>query len=138
MNTVESSQEMQVKRDVRDVCMPIGLVYEALVKTGLLKNGQEKEEEKMNWEECLCQYHEKTMDHSIQECPEFLKMVQVMMNDGEIELWKSKGVKCERFARRSDVSKLQVHNIVSSNKVISKVSFPRGLDKTSTKIIVNL
>ena len=38
----------------------------------------------------------------------------------------------------TDVSKLQVHNIVSSNKVISKVSFPRGLDKTSTKIIVNL
>ena len=37
-----------------------------------------------------------------------------------------------------DASKLQVHNIVSSNKVISKVSFPRGLDKTSTKIIVNL
>ena len=38
----------------------------------------------------------------------------------------------------SDASKLQVHNIVSSNKVISKVSFPRGLDKTNTKIIVNL
>ena len=37
-----------------------------------------------------------------------------------------------------DASKLQVHNIVSSNKVINKVSFPRGLDKTSTKIIVNL
>ena len=38
----------------------------------------------------------------------------------------------------TDASNLQVHNIVSSNKVISKVSFPRGLDKTSTKIIVNL
>ena len=36
------------------------------------------------------------------------------------------------------VAKLQVHNIVSSNKVISQVSFLRGLDKTSTKIIVNL
>ena len=33
-----------------------------------------------------------------------------------------------------DASKLQVHNIVSSNKVISKVSFPRGLDKTSIKL----
>ena len=39
----------------------------------------------MNREECFYQYHEKTIDHSIQECPEFLKMVQVMMNDGEIE-----------------------------------------------------
>ena len=38
----------------------------------------------------------------------------------------------------SDASKLQVHNIISSNKVMSKVSFPRGLDKTTTKIIVNL
>ena len=38
----------------------------------------------------------------------------------------------------TNVTKLQVHNIVSSNKVISQVSFPRGLDKTSTKIIVNL
>ena len=34
VNAVESSQEMQVKRDVRDVCMPMGLVYEALVKAG--------------------------------------------------------------------------------------------------------
>ena len=38
----------------------------------------------------------------------------------------------------TDASKLQVHNIVSSNKVVSKVSSPRGLDKTSTKIIINL
>ena len=37
-----------------------------------------------------------------------------------------------------DATKLQVHNIISSNKVISQVSFPRGLDKTNTKIIVNL
>ena len=36
------------------------------------------------------------------------------------------------------VAKLQVYNIASSNKVISQVSFTRGLDKTSTKIIVNL
>ena len=85
MNAVESSQEMKLKRDVGDVCMPMSLVYKALVKTGRLKNRQGKEEEEMNREECFCQYHEKTMDHSIQECPEFLKMVQVMMNDGEIE-----------------------------------------------------
>ena len=41
-------------------------------------------------------------------------------------------------AKKLDTAKLQVHNIVSSNKVISQVSFPRGLDKTSTKIIINL
>ena len=75
MNVMESSQEMQVKRDVRDVCMPMGLIYEALVKAGWLKSGQGKEEEEMNREKCFCQYHGKTMDHSIQECLEFLRLV---------------------------------------------------------------
>ena len=65
--------------------MPMGLVYEALVKTSRLKNGQEKEKEETNREKCFCQYHGKTMDHPIQECLEFLKLVQVMMNEGEIE-----------------------------------------------------
>ena len=36
------------------------------------------------------------------------------------------------------MDQLQVHNIVLSNKVISQVSFPLGLDKTNTKIIVNI
>ena len=42
VNIVEINQEMQVKRDVRDVCIPMGLVYEALVKTGRLKGRQGK------------------------------------------------------------------------------------------------
>ena len=41
-NAVESSQEMQVKRDVKDICMPMDLVYEALVKAGRLKGRQKK------------------------------------------------------------------------------------------------
>ena len=85
MNAVESDQEMQVKRDVGDICMPMVLVYKALVKAGRLKSGQEKKEKEMNRGECFCQYHKKTMDHSIQECPEFLKIVQVMMNEREKE-----------------------------------------------------
>ena len=43
MNAVESSKEMQVKRDVRDVSMPMGLVYNTLLKAGRLKGGQGKE-----------------------------------------------------------------------------------------------
>ena len=69
MNAVESSQYLQVKRDVKDVCMPMRLVYEALVKVGRLKDGQGKEEEEMDQEKCYCRYHGKTVDHSIQECP---------------------------------------------------------------------
>ena len=53
VNVVKSSQEMQVKRDVRDVCMPMGLVYEALVKVGRLKGGQGKEKDKMDREGCF-------------------------------------------------------------------------------------
>ena len=54
MNVVESSQAMQIKRDVRDVYMPMGLVYKALVKADRLKGGQGKEEEEMNREKCFC------------------------------------------------------------------------------------
>ena len=47
-------------------------------------------------------------------------------------------VNSQQRCQKLDMTKLQVYNIVSSNKVISQVSFSRGLDKTSTKIIVNL
>ena len=88
MNAVESSQDLQVKMDVKDVCMPMKLVYEALVKAGRLKDGQGKKKEEMDQEKCYCRYHGKTADHSIQECPKFLKMIQEMINEGEIEFYK--------------------------------------------------
>ena len=87
MNAVESSQDLQVKRDVKDVCMPMRLVYESvLVKADRLKDKQGKEEEEMDREKCYCRYHGKTEDHSIQECPKFLKVIQEMINEGEIEI----------------------------------------------------
>ena len=42
VNAVENSQEMQVKRDVRDVCMPMRMVYEALVEMGWLEKNTRK------------------------------------------------------------------------------------------------
>ena len=45
MNAVESDQEMQVKRNIKDVCMPMELVHEVLVKAGRLEGYQRKEEE---------------------------------------------------------------------------------------------
>ena len=74
-----------MKKDVKDVHMPMRLVHEALVKAGRLKGKQEKEEEEMNQEKCYSQYHGEATGHSIQECPEFLEMIQEMMNKGEIE-----------------------------------------------------
>ena len=87
MNAVASSQDLQVKRDVKDVCIPMRLVYETLVKAGRLKDGQGKEEEEMDQEKCYYRYYGKTANHSIQECPQFLKMIQEMINEGEIEFY---------------------------------------------------
>ena len=56
VNAVESSEEMQVKRSVKDVCMPMKLVHEFLVKAGRLEGHQRKEEETKDQEKCFCQY----------------------------------------------------------------------------------
>ena len=87
MNVVEDSQDLQLKMDVKDVCMSMKLVYEALVKAGRLKVRQGKEKEEMDQEKCYCRYHSEMMGHSIQECLEFLKMIQEMMNGGKIEFY---------------------------------------------------
>ena len=44
VNAMENSQEMQVKRNVRDVRMPMKLVHEVLVKVGRQEGYQRKEE----------------------------------------------------------------------------------------------
>ena len=83
MNAVESSQEIQEKRNIRDVRMPMKLVHEVLAKVGRLEGCQRKEKEIKDQEKCFCQYHGSTTDHAIQECPDFLELIQEMMNEGE-------------------------------------------------------
>ena len=68
VNAVESDQEMQVKRNIRDVCMPMKLVHEVLDKAGRLEGYQKKEENTKDQEKCFCQYHGSTTGHAIQEC----------------------------------------------------------------------
>ena len=76
-----------MKRNVRDVCMPMILVHEALVKVGKLEGYlREEEKEPKDQEKCFCQYHVSTTDYSIQEYPDFFKLIQKMMNEGELEL----------------------------------------------------
>ena len=84
-NVVESSEEIQVKRSVKDVRMPMKLVHEVLVKAGQLEGCQKKEEKVKDQEKCLCQYHGSATDHDIQECSDFLELIQEMMNEGELE-----------------------------------------------------
>ena len=80
VNAVENSQDLQVKKDVKDVRMPMRLVYEALVRAGRLKGKQEKKEEEMSQKKAYCQYHDEVMGHPIQECLEFLEKIQEMMD----------------------------------------------------------
>ena len=102
MNAVEDGQDLQVKWDVKDIHMPMRLVYEALVKARHLKGKQRKEEEEIDQGKCYCQYHDKTTDHSIQECPKFRKMIQEMINGGEIEFLRKYAIaKCERLIKKS-------------------------------------
>ena len=54
VNAVKSGQEMQVKRNVKDVRMPMKLVHEVLVKAGRLEGCQRKEKEAKDQEKCFC------------------------------------------------------------------------------------
>ena len=86
---MESDQEMQVKRNVKNVCMPKKLVHKVLIKAGKLESCQRKEEKAKDLEKCFCQYHGK----ATQECPNFLELIQEMMNGGNwssVERWKNR------------------------------------------------
>ena len=45
INAVDHDPELQIEKDVKAVCMPIETVYEALLKTDMLGEEQEKKEE---------------------------------------------------------------------------------------------
>ena len=65
--------------------MPMRLVHEVLVKAGRLGVCLRKKDELKDQGKRFCQYHGSTTGHSIQECPDFLELVQKMMNEGELE-----------------------------------------------------
>ena len=65
--------------------MPMKLVHEVLVKAGRLEGCQRKKEEAKDQEKCFCQYHGSATGHAIQECPDFLELIQEMMDGGELE-----------------------------------------------------
>ena len=54
VNAIKSSEEMQVKRSVKDVRMPMKLVYKVLVRAGRLEDCQRKKEEAGGQEKCYC------------------------------------------------------------------------------------
>ena len=68
--------------------MPMETVYEALLKAGMLDEEQEKKKEKKDQERRYCQYHKRLMGHSIQDCQDFLNLVQEMMGEERVEFCK--------------------------------------------------
>ena len=81
INAIERSEEIQVKRSIKDVCMPMRLVHKVLVKAGRLGGCLKKEDEVKDQGKHFCQYHGSATGHAIQECLDFLELVQKMMNE---------------------------------------------------------
>ena len=67
--------------------MPMKTVYEALFKAKILDEKQEKKESE-DREGQYCQYHQKLVGHPIQDCQDFLDLVQGLMDEGRIEFYK--------------------------------------------------
>ena len=53
MNAIENDEEIQVKRNVKVVYMPMKLVHEVLIKASKLEGCQKKKEETKNQEKCF-------------------------------------------------------------------------------------
>ena len=85
---MESDPELLIKKDIRDVCMPMEIVHEALLKTGMLGKEQEKKKGKKDREGQYYLYHKRSVGHFIQDCQHFLELVQEMMDDGIMEFCK--------------------------------------------------
>ena len=64
--------------------MPMETMYQALFKAGMLDEEQEKKEENENGEGQYYQYHKRPVGHSIQDCQDFLGLVQELMDEGRI------------------------------------------------------
>ena len=88
INAIGSNPELRIEKDVRVVRMPMGTVYEALFKAEMLNEEQEKKEENEDGEGQYCQYHKRPVGHSIQDCQDFLNLVQGSMDEGRIEFCK--------------------------------------------------
>ena len=65
INAVENDLELLIEKDIRAICMPMETMHEALFKACILDEEQEKKEENKDWEGQYCQYHKRSMGHSI-------------------------------------------------------------------------
>ncbi|XP_039036137.1 uncharacterized protein LOC120172855 [Hibiscus syriacus] len=84
INTVVEEKGKRIVMDVSEVESPMLWVWCQMVKVGLLKPSLSCDQYSS---EEVCHYHNCT-GHNIQQCPDFLKFVQGMMDKKEIEFFK--------------------------------------------------
>ena len=86
INVIFEGNGFMIQRDVRKVKTPMTEVFNALVGAKIISGG--KEEEKVKEIDCYCLFHQACTNHTIQDYPNFLSIVQKMIDDGKIEFCK--------------------------------------------------
>ncbi|KAL4362504.1 hypothetical protein GQ457_04G022400 [Hibiscus cannabinus] len=84
VNAVIEGSDRRVKESLADVTAPLKWVWERLVENGILNTGRVA-----NRTNDFCEYHQ-SEGHKIQECQEFIRLIQAMMDNKELEYF-SKG-----------------------------------------------
>ena len=87
INAISKEEEFMVEKDVQKVRTPMIDVFKALTLAKIFLG--KKDEEEVKGVEikkgCFCLFHQDSVGHTIQDCPNFLGLVQRMMDAGEIE-----------------------------------------------------
>ncbi|KAK9010716.1 hypothetical protein V6N11_043586 [Hibiscus sabdariffa] len=81
VNAVTEGSDRQIKENLLDVTTPLKWVWERLVKSGMLKTCSVTGKTSK-----FCEYHE-SEGHVIQDCEEFRRLVQAMMDNKELDFF---------------------------------------------------
>ncbi|KAE8694017.1 hypothetical protein F3Y22_tig00110788pilonHSYRG00276 [Hibiscus syriacus] len=124
INAVAEEKGRMTVKNISEVMSPMSWVWCQMVKVGLLKTNLPCEQ--FNNEE-MCHLHNCTR-HSIQQCSDFLGLVQEMMDSKEIEFFKEVAEKEEAEVYASEGSSKGVYSascplvITPKNRVAGKVA----------------
>ncbi|XP_039040654.1 uncharacterized protein LOC120178982 [Hibiscus syriacus] len=107
INTVVEEKGKRIVMDVSEVESPMLWVWCQMVKVGLLKPSLSCDQYSS---EEVCHYHN-CAGHNIQQCPDFLKFVQGLMDKKEIEFFKEVTKKEKAEICASEGSSKGIHSV---------------------------
>ena len=119
INAIDSDPKLQIEKDVRAVRMPMGTVHEALFKTEMLDEERKKKESE-DGEGQYCQYHQKFVGHSIQDCQDFLGLVQELMDERRIEFCKEMKRQAVNVLQRETPKPVIIHYQDGGQQVLQR------------------